>query len=102
LFNTGVNTLQTLRWNTSYDDPYDKIPGRGDGTLLHDTLYWPCEIWNGAAAGKAVVCQDFDQEGEYWSHIAMLYQPEFIDTVWNVTTSDDWVRPGNRIIRGKR
>jgi hypothetical protein len=101
LFNAGYPTLQTMQWENSYDDPYENVMGFGDGTLLKETLYWPCNHWNSTAAGKTVVCQDFDDDSVMWSHILMLSQPEFIDTVWDAMTNDDWIKRGNAIIRRK-
>jgi hypothetical protein len=94
IFNSGIPTLQTLQWNTSYDDPYTEINGWGDTTLLKDTLYFGCNNWPVDAKNKTIVCRDFDINSIGYSHILMLAQQDFIDAAWDAMTSDQWLIPG--------
>jgi hypothetical protein len=98
LFNSGIPTLQTIQWNTSYDDPYTLIDGSGDTTLLRDTLYFGCNTWPSDAGNKTIVCHDFDIDDMAYSHMFILAEQDFIDAVWQAMTSDQWIVGGQHNI----
>jgi hypothetical protein len=101
IFNSGIPTLQTLQWNTSYDDPYTEIDAWGDTTLLKDTLYFGCNKWPVEAKRRTIICRDFDVNSIGHCHILMLAQQDFIDATCDAMMSDQWLIPGQYKITGR-
>jgi lecithin-cholesterol acyltransferase len=101
LFNGAIATPQTMQWNTSYDDDYEMLKAGGDDTMLKETLQYPCGAWKQQGRKTALACHDVNVDSEFWSHILMLSEQEYIELAYQTVTSDEWVVPGVHYFTGK-
>lgn len=100
IYNSGLDTVQTLEFPNGFDEAYVETYEGGDNTIAASTIRYVCEKWAKEMPGKTVMCHDFNSSSSSHTHITLLAAKEFTEMVYDITNADDWKVPGLHNIVG--